>query len=400
MRVKRVALFVLDSVGVGELPDADKYGDSGSNTLGNTARAVGGLNLPNLERLGLGNILHVEGVPPAQRPEASYGKLSQRSAGKDTTTGHWELTGLILERPFPVYPNGFPREIIEPFEKKIGRRVLGNKVASGTDIIDELGVRHLETGSPIVYTSADSVFQVAAHERMISLSELYKMCRLAREMLVGKHAVGRVIARPFEGAPGCFQRTGNRHDFSLKPPGQTVLNLLKENYIPVTAIGKINDIFDGEGITSSIPTKGNRDLMDQALKLIGSGTEGLIFANLIDFDMLYGHRNNPRGYADALEDFDRMLPDLHGVLQESDVVIITADHGCDPTTPSTDHSREYVPLLVYGRPVQSGVNLGIRKSFTDVAATIAEIFGLEFNTGQSFWTNLRAVQERKQENKP
>ncbi|HPZ42493.1 MAG TPA: phosphopentomutase [Bacillota bacterium] len=388
LEVKRVILLVLDSVGAGELPDAAKYGDCGSNTLGNTARAVGGLNLPNLESLGLGNILPLEGVPPAQEPKAFYGKMRQKSAGKDTTTGHWELAGLILERPFPVYPNGFPPEIIEPFEKAIGRRILGNKVASGTAIIDELGERHMETGCPIVYTSADSVFQVAAHEKVIPLKELYEICRIARNILTGEHAVGRVIARPFDGEPGSFYRTGNRHDFSLKPPGQTVLSLLQENRIPVTAIGKISDIFAGEGISASYPTKGNRDTMEQTLKQIRSGTWGLIFANFIDFDMLYGHRNNPSGYAKALEEFDGMLPHLDDALQQSDVVIITGDHGCDPTTPSTDHSREYVPLLVYGKTLQGGSNLGTRDSFTDVAATIAEIFGLPFPEGKSFWRQV------------
>jgi phosphopentomutase len=388
LEAKRIILLVLDSVGAGELPDAAKYGDSGSNTLGNTARVVGGLNIPNLESLGLGNILPLEGVPPAQNPKASYGKMCQRSAGKDTTTGHWELAGLILERPFPVYPHGFPPEIIGPFEEAIGRRVLGNRTASGTVIIDELGERHMETGYPIVYTSADSVFQVAAHEKVIPLKELYKICRIARKMLAGEHAVGRVIARPFDGEPGSFYRTGNRHDFSLKPPGQTVLSLLQENRIPVTAIGKISDIFAGEGITASFPTKGNRDTMEQTLKQIRSGTWGLVFVNLIDFDMLYGHRNNPPGYAKALEEFDGMLPLLNDALQKNDVVMITADHGCDPTTPSTDHSREYVPLLVYGNTVRGGFNLGTRGSFTDVAATIAEIFGLRFPTGNSFWRQV------------
>jgi len=391
VKVKRVALFVLDSVGVGELPDAEKYGDVGSNTLGNMARAVGGLKMPNFGHLGLGNIINVEGVPPAEKPAASFGRMAEKAAGKDTTTGHWEMSGLILERPFPVYPNAFPPEIIKSFEEKIGRPVLGNKVASGTVIIDELGARHMETGYPIVYTSADSVFQVAAHEEVIPLEELYRICRIAREMLVGEHAVGRVIARPFEGKPGSFRRTVNRHDFSLKPPGKTVLDLLKENNIPVTAVGKIEDIFDGEGITSSVHTKGNTDSMDQALKLMRSDTEGLIFTNLVDFDMLYGHRNNPRGYADALEELDRRLPELLGLLRETDLLIITADHGCDPTTSSTDHSREYVPLLTYGRPVRGGVDLGVRETFADVAATVAEVFDLKFEVGKSFWRQVSGV---------
>jgi len=391
VKIRRVVLFVLDSVGVGELPDAGKYGDTGSNTLGNTARAVGGLKMPNLGRLGLGNIIEVTGVPLVENPEASYGRMAERSAGKDTTTGHWELAGLILERPFPVYPNGFPPEVIKAFEKKIGRPVLGNKVASGTVIIEELGARHLETGYPIVYTSADSVFQVAAHEEIIPLEELYRYCRIAREMLVGEHAVGRVIARPFVGGSGNFRRTTNRHDFSLKPPSRTVLNLLQGNNIPVTAVGKVEDIFAGEGITMAIHTRGNVDGVEQALQLLQSGLEGLIFTNLVDFDMLYGHRNNPRGYADALEELDRRLPELLAALREDDVLIITADHGCDPTTTSTDHSREYVPLLIYGRAVRGGVNLGVRETFADVAATVTEIFGLAFGVGKSFWPEVREL---------
>lgn len=389
MKVKRVLLLVLDSVGVGELPDAGDYGDTGSNTLGNTARAVGGLKLPHLERLGLGNIIDVEGVPPAVRPEASYGRMEEQSMGKDTTIGHWEMAGLILKHPFPVYPKGFPPALIKSFEQKISRLTLGNKVASGTAIIDELGAKHMETGDPIVYTSADSVFQVAAHEDVIPIEELYRICRIAREMLAGEHAVGRVIARPFVGNPGSFRRTANRHDFSLKPPGKTVLDLLKENNIPVTAVGKITDIFDGEGITTTVTCRGNTDCTDQTLQLVHSGIEGLIFINLVDFDMLYGHRNDPRGYADALEELDRRLPELLELLGESDVLIITADHGCDPTTVSTDHSREYVPLLVYGDTVLGGVNLGVRETFADVAATVADIFGFGFNVGKSFWRKIR-----------
>ncbi|NLI12375.1 phosphopentomutase [Pelotomaculum propionicicum] len=388
MKIRRVALLVLDSVGVGELPDAADYGDTGSNTLGNIARAVGGLKMSNLGSFGLGNIISVEGVPPAVNPLASYGRMKEKSAGKDTTTGHWEMAGIILERPFPVYPNGFPSDLIKAYEEKIGRTVLGNKVASGTAIIDELGARHMETGSPIVYTSADSVFQVAAHQEIIPLEELYRICRIAREMLTGEHAVGRVIARPFEGKPGDFRRTANRHDFSLKPPGWTLLNLLKENGVKVTAVGKIKDIFDGEGISEAVPTKGNTDGMGKALKLIRSDTDGFIFTNLVDFDMLYGHRNNPRGYADALEELDRWLPELIVSLADDDVLIITADHGCDPTTVSTDHSREYVPLLVYGRHIQGGVDLGVRETFADIAATVAEIFGLKFNVGESFWPKV------------
>lgn len=383
--IKRVALFVLDSVGVGELPDAGDYGDSGSNTLGNISRAVGGLNMPNFGRLGLGNIIPIEGVPPAESPAASYGRMAEKSAGKDTTTGHWEMAGIIMEKPFPVYPGGFPNEFIKSYEEKIGRRVLGNKSASGTAIIEELGTEHMKTGFPIVYTSADSVFQIAAHEEIIPLEELYRICRIAREMLSGEHAVGRVIARPFEGKPGSFRRTVNRHDFSLKPPGATLLNLLANNGVQVTAVGKIKDIFAGEGVTNAVSTKGNKEGMDRSLQLMESDITGLVFTNLVDFDMLYGHRNNPRGYGDALEELDRWLPRLFNALKEDDVLIITADHGCDPTTPSTDHSREYVPLLVYGKQVLGGVDLGVRESFADIAATVAEIFGLKFDVGRSFW---------------
>jgi len=388
--LKRVALVVLDSVGVGELPDAGKYGDTGSNTLCNIARSVGGLRLPNLAGLGLGNIIHITGVPPAENPAASFGRMAELSPGKDTTTGHWELSGLILERPFPVYPDGFPPELIKAYEERIGRKVLGNKVASGTVIIEELGEQHMATGLPIVYTSADSVFQVAAHEEIMPLEELYRICRIARELLTGEHAVGRVIARPFTGEPGNFKRTMNRHDFSLKPPGQTALNLLQDNGIPVIAIGKIRDIFDGEGITESIPTKGNTDGMEQVINMLNSVAGGLIFANLVDFDMLYGHRNNPRGYAEALEELDLRLPELLKLLRKEDVLIITADHGCDPTTPSTDHSREYVPLLVYGKTLRGGIDLGVRETFADVAATIADSFGLKHSAGTSFWPQISA----------
>lgn len=386
--IKRVALFVLDSVGVGELPDAVDYGDSGSNTLGNISRAVGGLKMPNLGRLGLGNIIPVEGVPPVESPAASYGRMAEKSAGKDTTTGHWEMAGVIMEQPFPVYPNGFPSDLIKSYEEKIGRGVLGNKAASGTAIIEELGTEHMKTGFPIVYTSADSVFQIAAHEEIIPLEELYRICRIAREMLADQHAVGRVIARPFEGNPGSFRRTVNRHDFSLKPPGVTLLNILADNGVQVTAVGKIKDIFAGEGVTNTVSTKGNDEGMEKSLRLMESDITGLVFTNLVDFDMLYGHRNNPRGYADALEELDRWLPRLFDAMKEEDVLIITADHGCDPTTPSTDHSREYVPLLIYGKEVLGGVDLGVRESFADIAATVAEIFGLKFDVGLSFWKQV------------
>lgn len=379
----------MDSVGVGALPDADKYGDAGSNTLGHTAKAVGELKLPHLGRLGLGNIIDIIGTPAVTEPVAAYGRMAERSAGKDTTTGHWEMAGIILEQPFPVYPNGFPAQIITQFEEKIGRSVLGNIAASGTEIIKELGQRHLETGYPIVYTSADSVFQIAAHEEVVSVDELYAMCQIAREMLNGDHAVGRVIARPFLGKPGYFQRTTRRHDYSIKPSGQTILDLLLKNNIMVTTVGKIYDIFAGQGISRTIPATGNAAGMDRTLELLQAPGEGLLFTNLVDFDMLYGHRNDPFGYAEALMELDRRIPELLDTMCPEDVLILTADHGCDPTTPSTDHSREYVPLLFYGEAVKAGVRLGTRETFADVAATIADIFGLTMAVGQSFWSEAR-----------
>ncbi|HBX24358.1 MAG TPA: phosphopentomutase [Desulfotomaculum sp.] len=381
---RKITIIVLDSAGIGALPDAEEYGDEGCNTLRNCSMAVGGLKVPYLGRLGLGLLTNLAGVPVADKPLASFGKMIERSPGKDTTTGHWELAGIILEKPFPVYPAGFPPEIIAPFKQRIGRNILGNKAASGTGIIDELGELHMQTGSPIVYTSADSVFQIAAHEEVIPLEELYSMCRTARELLTGKHEVGRVIARPFVGTPGAFERTPNRHDFSVKPPAPTVLDLLLANGLEVVGVGKIQDIFAGVGVSRAIHTRGNTDGVNQTLTLMKEDFSGLLFTNLVDFDQMYGHRNDPRGYADALEEFDRRLPEIMGVLGEQDVLIITADHGTDPTTPSTDHSREYVPLLVYGPGLKQGVNLGVRASFSDVAATVAELFGLEFKIGTSF----------------
>jgi phosphopentomutase len=335
-------------------------------------------------KLGLGLLTDIAGVPPVDEPAACYGKMAERSPGKDTTTGHWEIAGIILDRPFPVYPDGFPPEIIEPFKDRIGRDILGNKAASGTAIIEELGELHMRTGKPIVYTSADSVFQIAAHEEVIPLDELYRICRVARELLTGRHAVGRVIARPFVGSPGSFQRTANRHDYSLKPPAPSVLNLLKDNGLEVVAVGKINDIFAGEGITRSVHTIGNADGVNKTLELMREDFNGLIFTNLVDFDQKFGHRNDPRGYAGALEEFDSRVPDLIEALHPADVLLITADHGCDPTTTSTDHSREFVPLLVFGHQLKKGVNLGTRSSFSDVAATVARIFGLSFGVGVPF----------------
>lgn len=382
--IKQVTLIVIDSLGVGELPDAAKYGDEGSNTLGNTAKAVGGLNMPHLGRLGLGNIIDVAGVPPVASPAGAFGRMAEVSAGKDTTTGHWEISGVIVDKPFPVFPAGFPVEFIREFETRIGRETLANEVASGTEIIARLGEEHVRTGKPIVYTSADSVFQIAAHEEVIPLEELYRICRTAREMLAGDLAVGRVIARPFVGQPGAFQRTPNRHDFSLKPSAPTLLDRLKENGLEVMAVGKIEDIFAAQGITEAVHTKENMDGVDKTLAFMKQDRRGLVFANLVDFDSSYGHRNDPEGYGRALEQLDQRIPELLAATTEDRLLIFTADHGCDPTTPSTDHSREYVPLLVCGPQVRAGARLGTRKTFADIGATIADIFGLEPGVGTSF----------------
>lgn len=382
--INRVIIIVLDSVGIGELPDAHLYGDQGSNTLVNVAKAVGGLNLPYLAQLGLGNIEKIAGVAPVDLPQGAYGKMNEQSPGKDTTTGHWELAGIVLDKPFPVFPQGFPVEFIKQYENRIGRQTLANKAASGTAIIEELGAEHMRTGKPIVYTSADSVFQVAAHEDVISVPELYRICEIAREMLAGDLAVGRVIARPFVGKSGNFKRTANRHDYSLPPVKTTVLDLLVAQGYAVQAVGKIKDIFAGQGITEDVRTTSNMDGVDKTLDFIRHGKPGLIFTNLVEYDQAYGHRNDPEGYAKALEEFDQRLPEIISSLKQDDLLIITADHGCDPTTVSTDHSREYVPLLVCGTPVQQGINLGTRNSFSDVAATIADIFGLPLGVGTSF----------------
>lgn len=376
----------MDSLGVGELPDAARYGDEGSNTLGNIARALGGISLPNFEHLGLGNIIPVQGIKPVPGCGAAWGKMAEMSQGKDTTTGHWELMGLITRRPFPVYPQGFPEDLIKEFEQAIGHRVLGNKVASGTEIIAELGEEHINTGYPIVYTSADSVFQIAAHEEVIPLAELYRICQVARDMLNGRHGVARVIARPFRGKIGSFERTENRHDYSLEPPGSTVLDVLVRHGCETTGIGKIKDIFAGRGITRHIPSGNNTEGIRHIIETIDSDVRGLVFANLVDFDMKWGHRNDPEGYARALEELDRVLPDMINRLRDGDVLIFTADHGCDPTTTSTDHSREYVPLLVIGQKVMAGTNLGVRESFADLGKTIIDLLGVPGDElpGQTF----------------
>ena len=387
---QRVILIILDACGIGALPDAHLYDDEGSNTIANTARAVGGLKLPNLEGLGLGNIHPILGVSPNPSALANFGKMAELSVGKDSSSGHWEIMGLITEKPHPVYPHGFPPEVIQPFEKAVDKKILGNKPASGTEIIKELGEEHVRTGKPIVYTSADSVFQIAAHEEIIPVDELYQMCTTARNLLVGEHAVVRVIARPFLGKPGSFKRTERRKDFSLAPPSETVLDILKANHLPVIGLGKIEDLFAGKGLTFSIHSKNNSDGMDKLIEAVEKFKEGLIFINLVDFDMLWGHRNNPRAFAGGLEEFDRRLPEVMELLQKQDILILTADHGCDPTTPSTDHSREYVPLLVCGESIAKGKNLGVRESFADVGATIAEIFGIKgTGSGKSFLEEIR-----------
>jgi len=375
MKINRVIVIILDSVGIGEAPDAVAFGDVGSHTLGNMARVVGGLHLPHLERMGLGNIAILQGVQPQTEPTAVYGKLEEVSAGKDTTTGHWELMGVELERPFPLYPNGFPPEVMDAFEAEIGRGTLGNYPASGTVILDELGAEHLRTGKPIIYTSGDSVFQIAAHEEIIPVEELYAMCRVARRILTGPHEVGRVIARPFVGKPGSFTRTANRHDFSVSPPKPTALDRLKEAGLMVYAVGKINDIFNAQGITDYVYTTDNADGVEKTLAAMREQRKrGLIFTNLVDFDARFGHRNNPQGYANALTEFDERVPELLAALADNDVLVITADHGNDPTTPSTDHSREYVPILITGRAVRGGANLGVRH-FADLGATITALLG-------------------------
>jgi phosphopentomutase len=380
---RRVVWIVLDSVGIGEMPDAAAYGDVGSDTLGNIARQRV-LNLPNLAALGLANIKPLAAMVPAASPTGAYGKCALASPGKDTTTGHWEMVGIHLDKPFPLFPHGFPKEVMDEFESRIGRNTLGNRAASGTEIIEQLGEEHVNTGSPIVYTSADSVFQVAAHEDVIPLWELYKICETAREILRGKYEVGRVIARPFIGTPGHFARTPNRKDFAVPPPKGMLLDQLDSRDIPVYSVGKIFDVFLGRGIREHVKTKDNRDGMAKTMAALDELHDGLIYVNLVDFDQLYGHRNNVEGYAGALEEVDAWLPTLMARLAPQDLLILTADHGCDPTTPSTDHSREYVPLLVWSRKARSGVNLGVRDTLSDIGQTVAENFGVTIVKGKSF----------------
>jgi phosphopentomutase len=381
----RVIWIVLDSVGVGAMPDAASvYGDDpGSDTLGNIDRRRG-LKLPNLGALGLGNLKSLRSVAPADSPTASYGRSALASPGKDTTTGHWEMVGIHLAKPFPLFPDGFPREILEPFETRIARATIGNKAASGTEIIAELGAEHMRTGSPIVYTSADSVFQVAAHEEVIPLWELYKICETARGLLSGPFEVGRVIARPFAGSPGAFTRTANRHDYAVPPPKGMLLDQLADRNIDVYSVGKIFDVFLGRGIGDHVKSKNNAEGMKETAEALKEVERGLIFTNLVDFDQQYGHRNDVEGYAGALEEFDAWLPSFLEKLRPGDLALITADHGCDPTTASTDHSREYVPVLACGPRVRAGVNLGLRTSLSDLGQTVAENFGVTIENGTSF----------------
>ncbi len=382
---KRAILIILDSVGVGALPDAAEFGDTGANTLGNIYRLRGDLRLPNLYKLGLSHI-EGSGLPLGERaPKGCYGRAAEVTKAKDTTSGHWELAGLIMEKPFRTFPDGFPRELMDAFERRIGRDTIGNRVASGTFIIQDLGDEHVSTGKPIVYTSADSVFQIAAHEEVIPLNELYGMCETAREMLNGDYYVGRVIARPFLGAQGSYKRTENRRDFAIPPIGDTILDGLLENNKDTIAIGKIEDIFANRGIAISDHTRNNHDGIKSLLRFIKEDAGDFIFANLVDFDMLYGHRNDIEGYAKALEYFDYRLPEITGALKSGDMLIIAADHGCDPTTSSTDHSREYIPVIITGPRIRAGASLGTLGSFADIGATVFEyITGLKWPIGTSF----------------
>ena len=387
--MKRVILIVLDSFGVGELEDAASFGDEGSNTFINIAKVTDKLKIPNLLNMGLGNIQGLGGEYAVESPVGAYGKAKEKFAGKDTTGGHWEIAGLILEKPFRTYPDGFPPEVMEPFEAAIGTKTLGNYPASGTVIIQDLGEEHVKTGYPIVYTSADSVFQIACHEDVIPIERQYEICQIARDILRDDHLVGRVIARPFIGEAGKFTRTERRRDFSVTPPRDTVLDALKNAGKKVVAIGKIEDIFNRKGITDVIHSTNNAAGIDATMDVMQKEFEGLVFTNLVDFDMLYGHRNNVEGYAEALSYFDVHLPKIMSLLGEEDMLMIAADHGCDPTTVSTDHSREHIPVLAYGSMVKPNTDIGVRASFSDIAATIAEYFGVSFETGKSFLSEIK-----------
>ncbi len=389
--LEKVALIVCDSFGVGEAPDADAYGDAGSNTLGHVAQAVGGLEAPNLGRLGLGLVTEVQGFPAEAAAGTAHGRQRERSAGKDTTTGHWEIGGIVLDRPFPTYPKGFPPEVIDPFERAIGREVLGNVAASGTEIIEELGEEHLETGRPIVYTSADSVFQVACHVQVVPLEQLYEWCQIARRILDGDNRVGRVIARPFDGPPGGFFRRPERRDFSVPPPGPTILDFVNEAGIGVFGVGKIGDIYGGRGLTEFRYSQSNDDGIELTIDYLGRPGRSLVVTNLVDFDSKYGHRNDPDGYGRCVEAFDRRLPELEQAVAGG-ILFLTGDHGCDPTTtPSTDHTREYTPILASGTRTRDAVDIGTRSTFGDLGATIADLLGVptEGLAGTSFAGSLR-----------
>ncbi len=387
--MKRVIIIVMDSMGIGALPDAEKYGDSGADTLGHIVEACDGVDIPNLSGLGIGNIEGVH-IQKNNYPKASFGRLMEMSAGKDTTTGHWEIMGLYIDKPFKTFPKGFPKEFITSFEKKIGRKTMGNYPASGTEIIKKLGPLHEKTGDIIVYTSADSVFQIACHEQIVPLEELYRICMTAREMLTGDLQVARVIARPFVGENGYYTRTANRRDFSIAPYTETVLDSIKKTNKEVYAIGKIEDIFNGQGITKAVHTENNMDGVDKTITALKENFEGLIFTNLVDFDAKYGHRRNAPGYGKAIEEFDKRLPEIIDNLKEDDVLIITADHGNDPTHEGTDHTREYVPVLIYGEKVSEGVNLGTLSSFADIGATTADILQADMpEYGTSFLNRIR-----------
>ncbi|MGD0696450.1 MAG: phosphopentomutase [Terriglobia bacterium] len=380
---ERVVLIVLDSVGIGAMPDAAAWGDAGRDTLGHIAEQRG-LRVPEFVRLGLANIRPLAGLTPSPSPEGAFGKATLLSPGKDTTAGHWEMAGIILDRPFPTYPHGFPPQLIEKFEVAIGRKTLGNFPASGTEIIKQLGEEHVKTGWPIVYTSGDSVFQIAAHEEVIPIDELYRISKIARAMLDGPHRVGRVIARPFTGKPGAFVRTERRHDYAVEPPRPMLLDLLKDAGLDVIGVGKIPDIFLNRGITQSLPGKNNRQALESTVAALDLARRGLVFTNLVDFDMLYGHRLDIEGYGRAIEEADAFVPNLRRALLPADLLIFTADHGCDPLGPSTDHSREYVPVLATGPQAMHGVDLGTRATLADIGATIAENFGLRLAVGKSF----------------
>ncbi|MFF2158240.1 phosphopentomutase [Paenibacillus chitinolyticus] len=389
---KRIHLIVLDSVGIGEAPDAAKFDDFDVDTLGHIARERGGLNMPNMAKLGLSNIRPIEGVPAADKPLAYYTKMQEASNGKDTMTGHWEIMGLNIETPFRVFPDGFPDELIGRIEEKTGRKVIGNKPASGTEIIDELGEEHVKTGALIIYTSADSVLQIAAHEDVVPLKELYEICEFCREItLEDPYMLGRIIARPFVGEVGSFKRTANRHDYALKPFGRTTMNELKDRGFDVIALGKISDIYDGEGVTKAVRTVSNMDGMDKLVDTLGESFTGLSFLNLVDFDALFGHRRDPQGYGQALEEYDARLPEVFAKLTDEDLLIVTADHGNDPTYRGTDHTREYVPLLVYSpRFADGGKELPLRRTFADIGATVADNFGVTLPAhGTSFLADLK-----------